>query len=52
MFMLGHPVGAYKVPLLALVRQEMLFLFTLRHCVCYLDIAGPGMGQGSSSAVV
>ena len=44
--MLGHPVGAYKVPMLALVRQEKLSLvFNFRCRACYSRIADPGMGQ-------
>jgi hypothetical protein len=50
-FMLGHPVGNYKVPMLALVRQEKLSLvFTFQFRACYSYIADPGMGQDSNGA--
>ena len=51
MFMLGHSaVGAYKVPMLALVRQERLSLvFTFRYRDFYGHIADPDMGQCSDS---
>jgi hypothetical protein len=54
-FMLGHPVGAYKLPMLALVRQEKLslvFTFTFRYRSCYSYIADSGMGQRMNSASV